>query len=117
VASIKLYLDEDVRPLLAEVLLDRGFDVVSAVRIRRLGVTDEEQLQAAINDRRTLLTHNIRDFARLHTAWAHRHEGILVSDQEPFHVMLRRVLCFLSRETPSSIRGRLCWLSQYELES
>lgn len=28
---VKLYIDEDVRPLLAEVLRQRGYDAISAV--------------------------------------------------------------------------------------
>jgi hypothetical protein len=107
-------LDEDVRPLLAEVLRGRGYDVVSAVRAHRRGVSDEEQLQTAIEGHRTLVTHNIRDFVRLHAAFADHHYGLLVSNQEPFSVMLRRLLCFLSRETVGTVRGRLCWLSDYE---
>lgn len=113
-ASVTLYLDEDVRPLLADILRTRGFDVVSAVSTHRIGLTDEEQLDTAIEQRRALLTHNIRDFVRLHTKLTSRHSGIIVSSQEPLHVLLRRSLGLLSRETATSIRGRLCWLSDYE---
>ncbi|MBI3319033.1 MAG: DUF5615 family PIN-like protein [Candidatus Omnitrophica bacterium] len=113
-ASVRLYLDEDVRPLLAEILRDRGFDAISASRTHRLGLTDREQLEVAIKERRALLTHNIRDFVRLHTELADRHEGIIVSNQAPLPILLRRVLGFFSRETAASITGRLCWLSDYE---
>ena len=50
-AAVKLYLDEDVRPLLAEILEGRGYDVASASSSRRRGLTDEEQLQVAIKER------------------------------------------------------------------
>lgn len=113
-ASVTLSLDEDVRPLLADILCDRGFDVVSAVRAQHLGLTDEEQLHAAIKAGRTFLTHNVRDFVRLHARFADRHHGILVSSQEPLHVLLRRILSFLSRETAESVQGQLRWLSDYE---
>ena len=112
-ASIRLYLDEDVRPLLAEILRDRGYDAISAAHARRKGLTDEEQLLFAIKEHRVLVTHNIRDFAQLHAPFSDRHWGIILSNQEPIPVVLRRLLYFLSRETSSSAQGRLFWLSEY----
>ena len=50
--EIKLYLDEDVRPLLAEIMRTRGYDVISCVEKRALGLTDEEQLKTAIKAKR-----------------------------------------------------------------
>lgn len=113
-ASVRLYLDEDVRPLLAEILCDRGFDATSAARARRKGLTDEEQLLFAAKEQRALVTHNIRDFVELHASFSDRHAGIVLSNQEPVQVVLRRLLHFLSRETAASIQGRLFWLSGYE---
>ncbi len=113
-AAVKLYLDEDVRPLLAEILQDRGYDVASASSSRRRGLTDEEQLQVAIKEHRALVTHNIRDFAQLHSRFSDQHFGILLSNQEPLRVLLRRLLHFLSKETASSAQRRLLWLSDYE---
>ena len=113
-ASVRLYLDEDVRPLLAEILRDRGHDAISAVHTRRLGLTDEEQLSLAIAERRALVTHNIRDFVQLHPKFADRHDGLILSSQEPLNVILRRLLYFLCWETAESARGQLFWLSGYE---
>lgn len=73
-----------------------------------------EQLQTAIQDKRILVTHNIRDFVQLHPRYTGRHYGIVVSNQESFSTILRRLLYFLSRETSSSGQGRLFWLSDYE---
>jgi len=39
--AVKLYLDEDVDPLLARVLRDRGFDCVSTRDAKNLGSSDE----------------------------------------------------------------------------
>lgn len=113
-ASVKLYLDEDVRPLLADILRDRGYDVSSTSHARRKGLTDPEQLEYAMRERRALVTHNIRDFVQLHARLADNHYGIVLSNQEPLPVLLRRLLYFLSRETSASAKGRLFWLSDYE---
>lgn len=113
-SSVKLYLDEDVRPLLAEILLSRGYDAVSALQRRRHGLSDQMQLEAAIREGRTFVTHNIRDFTRLHASFASRHYGIVASNQESLSFILRRLLYFLSQETASSVKGGLFWLSNYE---
>ncbi|MBI5555390.1 MAG: DUF5615 family PIN-like protein [Elusimicrobia bacterium] len=55
--NVKIYLDEDIRPLLAEILRDRGYDVVSCLEKKLCGLSDEEQLGIAIKDKRTILTY------------------------------------------------------------
>ena len=112
--AARLYLDEDVRPLLAEILSARGYDVTSAIQKRRQGLTDQQQLEFATHEERTFVTHNIRDFVKLHPIFLERHSGIVVSNQESLNIILRRLLCFLSKETVDSVRGKLFWLSSYE---
>ncbi len=65
--SIKLYLDEDVRPLLAEILRSRGYDAVGCVEKGQTGATDKQQMLVAIKEERAILTHNIRGFIKLHS--------------------------------------------------
>jgi len=45
--ALKLYLDENIPPLLAQQLRRRGFDVLSAHEVEMLGKDDEEQLEYA----------------------------------------------------------------------
>lgn len=54
--AVKLYVDEDIRPLLAEVLRQRGYDVKSAVEEGLMGLSDEEQILQAAKEERALLT-------------------------------------------------------------
>ena len=112
--AVKIYLDEDVRPLLAEILSARGYDAVSAIGRRRQGLRDRQQLEISIREQRTFVTHNIRDFARLHPHFANRHYGIIFSDQESLNILLKRLLHFVSKETMDSVKGRLFWLSNYD---
>lgn len=93
--AIKLYLDEDVDPLLAHVLRNRGVDCLSTKEAGNLGLPDGEQLRFAADQGRTILTFNVKDFVALATKAAisgQHHSGIIVSDHVPFRELLRRVM-------------------------
>ena len=45
VARIRLYLDEDMHPDLAEAIRQNGFDCQNAAEAGMLGKLDEEQLE------------------------------------------------------------------------
>lgn len=111
---IKLYLDEDVRPLLAYILRERGYDTTSAHEENLLGIMDEEQLNFAIHKKRILLTHNIKDFVKLHTKYFDKHFGIILSDQIEFKTLLQRTCRFLSKATVQDTKGKLIWLSSFK---
>jgi len=64
-ANIALLLDEDVRVKLAEILRQRGYDLIHVLEVDRAGKTDPEQLAYATSQQRAILTHNIRDFRLL----------------------------------------------------
>jgi len=112
--KVKIYLDEDVRPLLAEVLRSKGYDAVSCVERGFFGLSDKEQLNIAIKERRAILTHNIKDFVQLHKKLEGAHFGIILSDQIPFSVLLKRTLKFLATTSSKYVKGRLIWLSNYK---
>lgn len=52
--AVKLYLDEDVDPLLARALRDRGFDGISTRDTKNIGAADEAQLAFAARQRRAI---------------------------------------------------------------
>jgi hypothetical protein len=64
-ATIRLLLDEDVRPLLAQTLRQRGFDAKHVDELKRSGLSDPEQLAFAVKQRRAILTHNVRHYVLL----------------------------------------------------
>ena len=116
-SEISLYLDEDVRVLLAEVLRNRGYDACHVLEIGRTGKSDSEQLVYAVRHKMAILTHNVRDYIILSKSYAEqrkKHFGIIVSEQIPFNELLRRTLKFLSSNTRDSIRNRLIWLQNYK---
>lgn len=116
--KIKLYLDEDVTPVLARSLRDRGFDVTSALELDHFEWQDEEHLEYAVSESRTLFTFNIRHFVQLHRKWQAKHKshcGIIVSPQfsiEAFGELLRRTLRALSAWTSESINNQLLFLGR-----
>jgi uncharacterized protein with PIN domain len=62
---IRLYLDEDVDVLVAEMVRAHGFDALTTREAGRLGESDEAQLTFATAEGRVFLTHNRVHFERL----------------------------------------------------
>ena len=116
-SKVSLYLDEDVRVLLAEVLRNRGYEASHVLEVGRTGKSDEEQLTYAIRHKMAILTHNIRDYrilSRSYKAQGKNYFGIIVTDQLPFSELLKRTLKFLSLNSKDSIKNRLIWLQDYK---
>lgn len=116
-AAIKLYLDEDVRVLLGQVLRSRGYDVLHTLEAGHDGNSDLDQLTFAANTGRAILTHNISDYvelAKLYQNQAKTHYGIIVSNHLPFPELLRRTLRFLSSNSMEQSVNRFIWLHNYK---
>lgn len=59
---IRLYLDEDVPLSFASALMNRGVDVVTTQSAGNQGLSDKKQLIFSAHEKRTIFTHNKRDF-------------------------------------------------------
>jgi len=117
--SIRLYLDEHIPLKLAETLRERGHDAVHTYEVGMGGASDEEQIEFAVQEGRTILTYNIKHFAQLHRrCWETGHEpcGIVVSDELPFGELLSRILKLLDTVTAQEMRGQLRFLSEFAHE-
>ena len=81
--GIRLYTDEDVDSDLAPQLRRRGYSALSCSEAGNANqeLPDEWQLEYAIRNGRTILTHNIADYMKLDSQWKARgreHHGIIV---------------------------------------
>lgn len=70
--EFRLSADENIQPEVIDWLRTNGFDVKTSFEAGLLGRDDAEVLQAAMTDRRVILTHD-RDFG-----------GLAVAQREPF---------------------------------
>ncbi|MEI8188916.1 MAG: DUF5615 family PIN-like protein [candidate division NC10 bacterium] len=112
----RLYLDEDVDPLLARVLADRGYDVLTTQDACQVSSSDADQLAFAANAGRAIMTHNAAHFAMLARKYAQsglEHHGIVLSDQLPFKELLARILRLLDHYTAENLRNQLIWLQAF----
>jgi hypothetical protein len=78
---VKVYLDEDVSPIVARLLRDKGVDAVSAHEVGRVQLDERPQLAEATGAGRAIITANVVDFLALaHDAVAGNveHAGIVL---------------------------------------
>ena len=110
---IKIYLDEDVHQKAAYSLRTKGFDVLSTVEVDNRGLSDEEQLEFAVSQKRTIFSFNIRDFIRLHEEYLEtdrEHFGIIISSQIGISDLVRKLSVKLIYLKPEVIYNQLFWL-------
>ena len=108
--KVKLFLDEDIRPLLAKILRERGYDAVSVVERRVFGISDEKLLKLALSEERALVTFNARHFVMLHHEYWKEHWGIILSAQLPLNRLLSKLLRLLATKHKEEVKGQLIWL-------
>jgi hypothetical protein len=77
--SAQVYFDEDVSMPMSADLRSAGITVHLPVDISALSAKDSDHLQACANQRWVLITHNRRDFRRLHWLWMTFHSWGIIS--------------------------------------
>jgi len=84
-------LDEDVSHAVADKLRSLGYDVLTVDGAGRKGMADIDQFAFAAAANRTLVTHNRRDFLRLHRMGL-PHAGLIIctrDDDDPIGLARR----------------------------
>ena len=110
---IELYLDEDVSILIADLMRARGFVASTTQESGQSGSSDIEQLEYAIGQRKTLLTHNRADFEYLvqqYFSTGRTHYGIIIAVRRPPYEIARRLLTILNRVTADEMQNQLRYI-------
>ncbi len=94
-----LYLDECVDHRLAEALRKRGFTVHTALDSGMTELSDERQLSFAATHGWMIVTHNAKDFRRLHNAMRGHGEGhggiVILPERPPLELLETRAAMLL----------------------
>ena len=115
-STIRLYLDADVWLGLAKTLRGHGFDVLHAIEVKQGELADPDQLAYAAEEKRTLLTHNAKDFVQLATDYffgEHPHSGIILSPQIDKGELIRRTLNLLHALSDDQIANAVRYLADF----
>jgi predicted nuclease of predicted toxin-antitoxin system len=110
---IELYIDEDVDILVAELVRARGFSATTTRDIGGLANTDEEQLDFAVSQQLTMLTHNRLDFERLAAQYVlegKTHFGIILATRHSPYEIARRLLLILNQITADEMKNNIRYI-------
>ena len=110
---IRLYLDEDVHKKVAAALRIKGYDVVSAHELKNWGISDLQQLEYAVSQRRAVFTFNSGDFIRLHKEYIQNkksHFGILLSKQIILKETINCLTSFLYKHNSEEVKDNIFWI-------
>ncbi len=115
-SEVRLYVDEDAgENTVVQGLRARGFDVRTTIEAQQCGATDQDQLAFAVQERRTIYTLDVGDFARLHREYLLQgvdHTGIIVLPNQRCSIgeKIRRLSRFISNATAEEMVNRMEYL-------
>ncbi len=111
----KLHLDEDASdPDLYNSLASKGHDVTRTPNewINKKA-SDEEQLQKASEQGRSIFSFNAKDFLPI-AKKTPKHKGIIVSAQKPLSIILKALHRFFNESSAEEMEDQVRWLSDWE---
>jgi len=112
-----LYLDEDcINRKLIRALRQQNFGVTTTPEAARLSESDERQLEFATEKGWILVSHNIKDFAELHSVWisqSRSHGGLILIQQDKFSIgeQVRRIQKALAQKEENGMSNELIYLT------
>lgn len=116
VKPIKLLLDEHIWVGLAEILVQRGYDVTHVITLAQRGIDDESVLALATAQDCAVFTNNMRDFVPLARLWYkhdQKHAGIILSTQLPPGELLKQMEQLLATLSADELYNTVRWLQEF----
>jgi len=113
---IKLYTDEDVANAIAKALRRCRFEASTTPEHGNFELIDEEQLRFATSIGAAILTHNVKDFPRIHYEFMEKgfsHKGIIVAKQVSIGEVVRRLLSLAANLSAEDMENRLEYLGNW----
>jgi predicted nuclease of predicted toxin-antitoxin system len=109
VKTVKIYADESVSVAIVEGLKRRGVDAFSAKELGKLGLTDDEQLQVAIDNQAVIFTSDA-DFLRM--ALNKPHFGIIYVHQQKLTVgeCIKRLKLIAETKSIQQLKNQIVFL-------
>ena len=110
---IELYLDEDVHVLVADLIQARGFQAITTRDAGQLQNSDPQQLAYAVNQQKTLITHNRVDFEQLAQEYFNqdkKHYGIILAVRHSPQEIARRLLIILNNVTADEMENQVRYI-------
>lgn len=90
-------------------LRERGADVFTVAEAGKLGASDEEHLEFALQEARAIFTHDA-DFLRLHASGV-RHAGIMYAPRRiPIGEAIYGLMLLVEALDPNEMKGRIEFL-------
>ncbi|VVB84753.1 Uncharacterised protein [uncultured archaeon] len=108
---IKIYADENVNVAIIEGLKRRGVEAWSAIDKGKLGLSDEEQLRYALEERVIIFTHD-DDFLSMVAESGIDHCGIIYVHQQHLSIgeCIRRLKSIVETMSSEEMRNRILFL-------
>lgn len=110
---IRLYLDEDVNVLVADLLKARGFDAITARDANQLHASDADQFAYAVSQNRTLVTHNRIDFEALVQTYFEQsqpHCGVIFAVRRSPQEIAQRLLVILNQVAADEMQNQVRYI-------
>jgi len=111
----KLHLDEDASNFdIYNSLASKGHDITRTPNewIKKKA-SDQEQLQKASGQGRSIFSFNAKDFLRI-AKKSPKHKGIIVSPQKPVSIILKALDRFFNESSAEEMENQVRWLSDWE---
>ncbi|MDO8724662.1 MAG: DUF5615 family PIN-like protein [Candidatus Methanoperedens sp.] len=108
---IKIYADENVNVAIVEGLKRRGVEAWSAIDKCKLGLSDEEQLKYAFEEKTTIFTHD-DDFLSMAAQSEIEHCGIIYVHQQHLSIgdCIRKLKAIVETMSHEEMHNRILFL-------